>query len=456
MKLWEGRFEKATDELMEAFQASLAFDRRLYDADITGSIAYARALARAGLLDTAERDALVNGLQRLRAEFAVGEFEPQPTDEDIHTAVERRLHELVGAVAGKLHTGRSRNDQVATDTRLYALAATDDLRRGMRNLQAVIVDQAAAHISALMPGYTHLRRAQPVLFSHWLMSYFWMLQRDVERLLDCRKRTATLPLGAGALAGNAFGVDQDFLARELGFEAVAPNSIDTVGDRDFIVELLFVCALVGIHLSRLAEDLVLYSTPEFGFVEIDAAYATGSSLMPHKVNPDALELARGKSGRLIGNLMQLLVVLKGLPSTYNKDLQEDKEPLFDSVETLVITLPIVTGVVRTLRVDSAAMEAAVDASMLATDVADYLVRRGVPFREAHGIVGRLVREASSRGIALNELDLAAFESAHAAFEQDVYKVFDARAAVEARNVAGGTAPTAVQAQIARARALLRA
>lgn len=455
MKLWAGRFDAATDELMEQFHRSLPFDRRLYDADISGSIAYASALARAGLIGDNEGDTLVDGLERIRTEFASGEFEPQPTDEDIHTAVERRLHELVGAVAGKLHTGRSRNDQVATDARLYVLTVTDELGDQIRDLQAAVVDQAAAHTDALMPGYTHLRRAQPVLFSHWLMAYFWMLQRDRQRLLDCRARASTLPLGAGALAGNAFDIDRDFLARELGFDDVAQNSIDAVSDRDFIAEFLFVCSLVGVHLSRLAEDLVLFSTPEFGFVEIDAVYATGSSLMPQKVNPDALELTRGKSGRLIGNLTQLLVVLKGLPSTYNKDLQEDKEPLFDSVETLMITLPVVTGVVRTLRIDAGRMEAAVDASMLATDLADYLVRHGVPFREAHGIVGRLVRKADSRNVALNELSLAAFQAAHSAFDEDVFEVFDVRRAVEARAVVGGTAPVAVRAQMARARELLQ-
>ncbi len=454
MKLWGGRFEKPTDELMGQFNASIGFDRRLYDADITGSVAYARALARAGLITHAERDALIDGLERVRTEFAADTFEVKPGDEDIHTAVERRLHELVGDVAGKLHTGRSRNDQVATDVRLFLLEAIHHVDEHLRALQHAIITQAEAHLDAIMPGYTHLRQAQPVLFSHWLMSYFWMLQRDRGRLADCRTRTAVLPLGAGALAGNALGIDREFLARELGFRSVTENSIDAVSDRDFIAEFLFTAALIGVHVSRLAEDLILFSTAEFGFVRIDEAYATGSSLMPQKMNPDALELARGKSGRLIGNLVGLLTTLKGLPSTYNKDLQEDKEPLFDSIDTLVITLPVVAGVIETLHVDEACMAAALDDAILATDLADYLVRRGVPFREAHGVVGRLVRKANERNTPLRELSLADFQAEHAAFDTDIYETFDFARSVKARDVVGGTAPAAVQAQIARARAVI--
>ena len=453
-KLWGGRFAKPTDELMERFNASIGFDWRLYDADITGSIAYAKALARAGLLTPEEQARLIDGLEQVRAEFAQGRFKIAPGDEDIHTAVERRLHELVGEVAGKLHTGRSRNDQVATDVRLFLMAAIDRIDGHLRELQQAIVAQAEAHLEVLMPGYTHLRQAQPVRFSHWLMSYFWMLQRDRQRLAVCREHTAVLPLGAGALAGNALGIDREFLAAELGFRAVSENSIDAVSDRDFIAEFLFSAALLGVHLSRLAEDLILFSTEEFGFVHIDEAYATGSSLMPQKVNPDALELTRGKAGRLMGDLVALLTVLKGLPSTYNKDLQEDKEPLFDAVDTLELMLPVVTGVVRTLQVNAAHMAEALDDATLATDLADYLVRRGVPFRQAHEIVGRLVRQAAESGVALCDLPLEAFQAAHAAFAADVYAVFDLRRSVEARNVTGGTALEAVKAQIRQAKALL--
>lgn len=454
MKLWGGRFEKPTDALMEQFNASIGFDYRLYDADITGSVAYARALARAGLITEAERDTLIDGLERVRAEFAAGTFEVKPGDEDVHTAVERRLHELVGEVAGKLHTGRSRNDQVATDVRLFLRAAIQQIDGHMRALQQAIIHQAEAHLDALMPGYTHLRQAQPVLFSHWLMSYFWMLQRDRERLASCVERTAVLPLGAGALAGNALGIDRAFLAQELGFRWVTENSIDAVSDRDFIAEFLFIAALIGVHVSRLAEDLILYSTDEFGFVRIDEAYATGSSLMPQKMNPDALELARGKAGRLIGNLVGLLTTLKGLPSTYNKDLQEDKEPLFDSLDTLMTALPVVAGVVETLHVDEARMAAALDDAMLATDLADYLVRHGVPFREAHGVVGRLVRKAAQQAVSLRELPLTAFQAEHPAFDADIYEVFDFARSVQAKDVPGGTAPSAVRAQLAQARAQL--
>lgn len=456
MKLWGGRFEKSTDELMEQFNASIGFDRRLYNADITGSVAYAKALAYAGLITEAERDTLIDGLAQVREEFAAGTFEIKAGDEDIHTAVERRLHEIVGDVAGKLHTGRSRNDQVATDVRLFLLDAIAEVDGHLRNLQAAIVAQAESHLDTLMPGYTHLQQAQPVLLSHWLMSYFWMLQRDRERLDGCAERTAVLPLGAGALAGNALGLDRARLAEELGFRDVTPNSIDTVSDRDFIAEFLFSASLIGVHISRLAEDLVLFSTDEFGFVQVDEAYATGSSLMPQKMNPDSLELARGKTGRLIGNLVGLLTTLKGLPSTYNKDLQEDKEPLFDSVDTLVITLPVVAGVVRTLRVNKTRMAHDLSDAILATDLADYLMRRGVPFRQAHGIIGRLVRKANASCIALSQLAVKDFQAEHAAFDSDVYEVFDFVRSVEAKDAVGGTAPAAVKTQIAEAQALLKA
>jgi argininosuccinate lyase len=454
MKLWGGRFDKPTDSLMERFNASLGFDWRLYEADIRGSVAYAKALERAGLISSEERERIVTGLETIRAEFERGEFQVRPSDEDIHTAVERRLHELIGPVAGKLHTGRSRNDQVATDTRLYATEAVGRIGGLIREVQRAIVAQAKAHLDLIMPGYTHLQRAQPLLFSHWLLSYFWMLQRDRERLADWEKRASVLPLGSGALAGHALGIDREFLARELSFDRVSENSVDAVSDRDFIAELLFCTALLQIHLSRLAEDLILFSTSEFGFVQLDEAYATGSSLMPQKVNPDSLELVRGKSGRIVGDLLSLLTVLKGLPSTYNKDLQEDKEPLFDAVDTLEMELPVVAGVIRTLRVNGERMAAALDDSMLATDLADYLVRKGVPFRQSHEIVGRLVRHASGRGLSLRQVSLAEFRQFYLGFEEDVYEVFDVRRSVELKDSPGGTASRVVEEQLERARALL--
>lgn len=456
MVLWGGRFEGEADELMRRFNDSIGFDGRLYVADIKGSIAYAGALARAGLITEGERDQLVEGLRLVRSEFDSGVFERAPGDEDIHTAVERRLGELVGDVAGKLHTGRSRNDQVATDLRLYLLEQTALLDRLLAELQETIVDRAEEHLGVLMPGYTHLQQAQPILFSHWLLSFFWKLERDRERLEDAARRMRVCPLGAGALAGNPFNMDRAALAHELGFDTPAPNSIDAVNDRDYVVEFLAWATLTQTHLSNLAEDLIIWASREFGFVEIDDAYATGSSLMPQKRNPDSLELVRGKTGRIIGHLTGLLVTLKGLPTAYNKDLQEDKEALFDVVDTLSIELPVVAGVIRTLKVDAQRMEAVLDAGILATDLADYLVRKGVPFRQSHNLVGQLVRRAEELGVPLDELDLGGYQAISPAFADDVYEVFHYTGSVEARHVEGGTAPSAVKTQIARAREALRA
>jgi argininosuccinate lyase len=454
MTLWGGRFEGPTDSLMQRFNASMAFDWRLYRADIAGSQAYAGALAGAGLITAQEADSLIDGLEQVLAEFEDGTFAVQASDEDIHTAVERRLGELVGPVAGKLHTGRSRNDQVSTDLRLYLMGEIAAVQTTLGDLQTAIVEKAGAHQDVIMPGYTHLQQAQPVLFAHWLLSYFWKLQRDRERLADAARRTASLPLGAGALAGNPFAVDRQALAQALGFATVAQNSIDAVSDRDYVVEFLAAAALLQIHLSTLAEDLILWASAEVGFVTIDEAYTTGSSLMPQKRNPDALELVRGKSGRMAGHLQGLLMTLKGLPSTYNKDLQEDKEALFDAVDTLALELPVVTGIVRTLAVDGARMAAALDDALLATDLADYLVRQGVPFRESHHRVGQLVRRAEALDLSLAELELADYQAVHPAFAADVYTVFDFQRSVAARNGYGGTAPEAVRLQIEEARAAL--
>ena len=324
----------------------------------------------------------------------------QAGDEDIHTAVERRLGELIGAVAGKLHTGRSRNDQVATDLRLYLLDEMAALEGALVELQAAIVDKAEAHLDVLMPGYTHLQQAQPLLFSHWLMSYFWKLQRDRERLSGIAGRCSVSPLGAGALAGNPLGIDRGALAAELGFAAVAQNSVDAVSDRDYVVEFLAWAALVQVHLSGLAEDLIIWSSREFGFVQLDEAYATGSSLMPQKRNPDSLELMRGKSGRITGHLVGLLTALKGLPSAYNKDLQEDKEAVFDTLDTLALELPVATAVIRTLQVNEQRMADALDDAMLATELADYLVRKGIPFRQSHHLAGQAVARAEAAGVSL--------------------------------------------------------
>jgi argininosuccinate lyase len=454
MTLWGGRFETETDARMWRFNASIEFDRRLYAADVKGSLVYARALARAGLVSADESAQLIAGLEQVLAEFEAGAFKFKPGDEDIHTAVERRLGELVGPVAGKLHTGRSRNDQVATDLRLYLLDSTAILGKALDGLRAAIVEKAEAHVGVLMPGYTHLQQAQPVLFSHWLMSFFWKFQRDRERLADVAQRTQVCPLGAGALAGNPFAIDRQALASELGLAIVAQNSMDAVSDRDYVVEFLAWAALVQVHLSNLAEDLIIWSSREFGFVQVDEAYATGSSIMPQKRNPDSLELMRGKSGRVIGHLTGLLTALKGLPSAYNKDLQEDKEALFDVVDTLELELPIAAGVIRTLAVDGERMAAALDDALLATDLAEYLVGRGVPFRQSHGLVGQIVRRAEQLDLRLADLSLAEYQAISPAFAGDLYAVFDFSRSVAARAATGGPAPDAVQNQITQARRLL--
>ncbi|GIV95898.1 MAG: argininosuccinate lyase [Herpetosiphonaceae bacterium] len=451
-QLWGGRFAEPTAAEMREFNDSFRFDRRLAEADIAGSIAYARALARSGIITEQQRDALITGLEQVHREFAESTFIAREGDEDIHTAVERRLFELIGPVAGMLHTGRSRNDQVATDFRLWCLWACDQLEEAVSALQGRLVDQAEAHVETLMPGYTHLQRAQPITFAQWCLAYATMLARDRERLRDCRRRTAVLPLGASALAGNALGLDRESLLQDLPFERLSENSLDAVSDRDFAAELLFCCTLLGAHLSRLAEDVILYSTAEFGFLTLADAYSTGSSLMPQKRNPDSMELLRGKAGRLLGDLVALLTVIKGIPLAYNKDLQEDKEPVFDAVDTLLLALRVAAGAVATWQVHTERMAAALDDAMLATDLADELVRLGMPFREAHSAVGRLVRRAEELCIPLRELPAEELAAAVPALDIQRYRsLFDHRRSVERRSVIGGTAPTAVRAQIARLR-----
>jgi argininosuccinate lyase len=454
MTLWGGRFEEATDELLRQFGDSIPFDQRMYAADIRGSIAYAAALAKVALITPEEHDQLVAGLQQVKTEFDAGTFQVELGDEDIHTAVERRLGELIGPVAGKLHTGRSRNDQVATDLRLHLLDEIAILEDQLTALQAAVVEKAEAHLDVIMPGYTHLQQAQPVLFSHWLMSHFWRLQRDRTRLQDAVKRAAVCPLGAGPLAGNPFGIHRQSLADALGFASAAQNSIDAVSDRDYVVEFLAWAALAQVHLSQLAEDLCVWSSREFGFVEVAEAYSTGSSIMPQKKNPDSLELMRGKTGRIIGHLTGLLATLKGLPSSYNKDLQEDKEAVFDTIDTLKMELPVVTGVIRTLQVNADRIAAAMDDGLLATDLADYLVRKDVPFRESHGLVGQAVRRAEALNVALKELSLAEYQAIHPAFTEDVCEALSFQRSVEARDTEGGTAPNAVRAQIEQAKELI--
>jgi argininosuccinate lyase len=452
MTLWSGRFSGPADEALRRLNDSLPYDQRLAAQDIAGSIAYARAIGAAGVISADEAAQIVSGLEQVLAEFAQGSFAYAPGDEDIHTAVERRLTELIGPLGGKLHTGRSRNDQVATDFRLWTLDALRGLDEQLGELQRAFIDVSSAHIETLMPGYTHMQPAQPVTAAHWLMSFFWMLARDRDRLRDCMRRTAVSPLGSGALAGTPFAVDRAALAADLGFASAGHNSLDAVSDRDFAAEALFVLALAGLHLSRFAEDVIWFSNPAFGFITLDDRFSTGSSLMPQKRNPDPLELARGKAGRLAGNLTGLLAALKGLPTGYNKDLQEDKEALFDSVDTLALLLPVLTAVVSTLHLNAARMRAALSVDMLATDLADYLVHRGLPFREAHHIVGRAVAQAAEQGVTLVDLPLTTLQSLSPVFTGDVAAVFDFDESVRRRTAQGGTAPAAVRAQIEAARA----
>ena len=455
MKLWGGRFAKATDSLAHQYNASLPFDQRLFDADITASIAWARALVGAGVLTTAEMQAISAGLEQVRLELREGSIAAEATDEDIHTLVERRLTEIAGPVGGKLHTGRSRNDQVATDFRLWTMDAAGELLGHIGQLQRALIEAARADLLVPLPGYTHLQHAQPITWGHWLLAHFWSLSRDVERFKNARAAAAVLPLGSGALAGTAFDIDRQALADELGFAAVSQNSLDGVSDRDFAADFLYAATMLGLHLSRLSEQLIIYSSPEFSFVVMDDAYSTGSSLMPQKKNPDMLELTRGKAGRLIGNLTGLLAVLKGLPSAYDKDLQEDKEPLFDAFDTLALALPVMAGLVSTMRIRPERMAASLEPSMLATDLADYLVKRGLPFRQAHEVAGQAVQLAEQGGQALDELTLAQLQTLSDRFDEDVAAVFDVVHSLNSRAVTGGTSAEALERQLAAAEAIIK-
>ncbi len=453
-QLWGGRFSGETDALMRQFNDSIYFDVRLWEADLDGSMAYTRALAQARLLAEEEMDILLDGLDEVRSEFAQQKFEFKVGDEDIHTAVERRLKELIGDLAGKLHTGRSRNDQVATDTRLWLKRKIKSLRDQLNKLQQEIVVKAEANLDLIMPGYTHLQQAQPVRFSHWLLSFGWMLQRDKERLDDLTQRVDVLPLGSAALAGNPFNLDRQFLAHALDFSAISTNSMDAVGDRDYILEFLSWASILQVHLSRLAEDLIIYSSREFSFVEIDDAYSTGSSIMPQKKNADSLELIRAKTGRVVGALMGLLITFKGQPSTYNKDNQEDKEPLFDTVDTLNMTLPIMAGVVKTLKVNPSRIYDLMDSTMLATELADYLADKGMPFREAHHLVGQIVQQAIAIDQPLNSFPLAIYQQFSNLFEGDIHEYLTFNRAADRRDSFGGTGKAAVIEQLELLRALV--
>ncbi len=455
MTLWKGRFSRNSDSDMFALNASINFDQRMAEQDVRGSQAWAKALESAGILTVEEQTKLNAGLNQIESEFRSQSFVFAPGDEDIHTAVERRLGEIAGPVAGKLHTGRSRNDQVATDFRLWSLDHVSKLESSLVDLQSTLVQRAETDYEILMPGYTHLQRAQPILLSHWWLSHFWPLQRDRERLEALIGRISVLPLGSGALAGTPYAIDRLALSESLGFDRPSPNSIDAVSDRDFAAEFLFIAALIGTHISRLAENVVLFTSAEFGFFELDDAYATGSSLMPQKKNPDPFELARGKAGTLLGYLTGLMTTLKGLPSTYDKDLQEDKVPVFAAYDTLIAMLPVLSKALDTLTVYPQRMESAIDTDMMATDLADYLVGSGIPFREAHHVTGQVVRLSLEKDVAIEALPLAEYQSIHPIFDESVYQVFDPRGSIARRSAFGGTAPEAVNDQIKLAKEKLK-
>eukprot|EP00038_Savillea_parva_P008263 m.175798 g.175798 ORF g.175798 m.175798 type:complete len:470 (+) comp14054_c0_seq1:2280-3689(+) len=447
-KLWGGRFSGKTDPIMEQFNASIAYDKRMWKEDIAGSVAYVKGLAKISIVTEAERDAIIEGLGKVAEEWRAGIFEIKPGDEDIHTANERRLTELIGEPAGKLHTGRSRNDQVATDMRLWLMAEIDTLRAKLAELIHVNVQRAEADIDAVFPGYTHLQRAQPIRWSQWIMSHTWPLIRDFERLGEIKARTSEMPLGSGALAGHPFGIDRVALAADLGFDRPSPNSLDATAGRDFVAEFLMWASLTTVHLSKWAEDLSMYASKEFGFVQLSDAYSTGSSLMPQKKNPDSLELIRGRAGRVFGNCAGFLMTLKGLPSTYNKDLQEDKEAMFDVADTLDSVVPIAAGVMSTLTINKDRMRGALSMDMLATDLAYYLTRKQVPFRTAHGLAGKAVAMAESKGCSLADLTLADYQTIHPAFEKDVADVWNFENSTDQYTAPGGTARSAVLEQIA--------
>lgn len=454
-KLWGGRFTKETNKLVEEFTASISFDQKLAAEDIEGSIAHANMLGECGIIPMEDAEAIIGGLQKIRVMAANGEIEFLIEDEDIHMNIEKKLIELIGPVGGKLHTGRSRNDQVATDMHLYLRNKTSELIELMKGVQEAIIGKAEQHIDTLIPGYTHLQRAQPVSFAHHLMAYFWMFERDKERLQDSLKRVNWMPLGAGALAGTTFPIDRELTAGLLGFETIYPNSMDAVSDRDFILEFLSIGSIIMTHISRLSEELIIWSSQEFRFIELDDSFCTGSSIMPQKKNPDVPELLRGKTGRVYGNLIGLLTVLKGLPLAYNKDLQEDKEGMFDTVETLEGSLKLLAPMIETMKVNGHVMRRALDEDFSnATDIADYLASKGMPFREAHEVIGKIVLYCIQNNKYLLDLTMDEYRSFSELFLGDIYKILAPEHVAGARNSYGGTSPDQVSKQIALAKGRL--
>ena len=455
-KLWAGRFVGKSNALVDAFNSSLGFDFKLAPHDIKGSAAHARVLERAGVLTKGEVKKIIAGLKKITKELTIGELTLESGAEDIHMLIEERLTELIGPLGGKLHTGRSRNDQVALDLKLYLKDEIETILSLLGVLQAAFVKLAEDNIEAIMPGYTHLQRAQPVLFSHHMLAWFEMFARDIERFEDCFKRTDVMPLGAGALAGSPYKLDRRFAARLLGFSFVTKNSLDSVSDRDFAIEFTGSAAICMTHLSRLAEELIIWSSSEFGFIEFSDAFSTGSSIMPQKKNPDVAELIRGKSGRVYGSLTTLLTMMKGLPLAYNKDMQEDKEPVFDTVETLKAVLTVLPPMLLSMKVKHEAMlQATKEGFLTATDAADYLVNKGVPFRESHEIIGRVVKFCLRKEMTLEDLSIKDWLGFSSLFASDIKKVVSVASSVKSRRVCGGTAPVEVKKRLKEIAPLLK-
>lgn len=447
-KLWGGRFEKNTDSLVEDFHSSIHFDKRLCYQDIQGSIAHAKMLCNQGIISLEDSKKIVNGLEELLDEISSGKVKFSTSAEDIHMNIEQMLTQKIGDAGKKLHTGRSRNDQVALDTRMYVKDSIHKIRIAIRSLQTVLIDHSKVHKNSVMPGYTHLQKAQPITLSHHLMAYVEMLERDGDRFFDAYKRTDWMPLGSGALAGTTYPLDRNMVADELKFENITHNSLDAVSDRDFVLEFIFACSVTMMHLSRMCEEWILWASQEFAFIELDDGYATGSSIMPQKKNPDVAELVRGKTGRVYGDLIALLTVMKGLPLAYNKDMQEDKESLFDARDTTLQCLNAILGMVKTVtfNTDNMSLGAAGGFSN-ATDAADYLVAKGLPFREAHEVIGKLVNDCIKKDIALENVSLVTLKEYSSLFEEDVYEAISLETCVKNRKLQGGPAPDAVQAHI---------
>ena len=454
-KLWGGRFSKTTDEMINEFQASIGFDRRMYREDIAGSLAHAAMLAKVGILSEKDHAAIEKGLKDILAQIEHEDFDFSVALEDIHMNIEKRLTDAIGDAGSRLHTARSRNDQVALDTHLFVRHAVVDVMAHIRALQQALTESAAQHRDVIMPGYTHLQRAQPILFSHHLMAYFGMLARDFERFQGVYARTDIMPLGAGALAGTTLPIDRQFVAQRLHFERIYTNSLDAVSDRDYIIEFLSAASILMVHLSRLSEEIILWCSREFSFVELDDAHCTGSSMMPQKKNPDVSELVRGKTGRVVGHLMAMLMAVKGLPLAYNKDLQEDKEGLFDAIDTVKFSLAVYAQLIRGMKLREDVMRHAVEADYSnATDLADYLVRKGLPFRKAHAVAGQAVAQCIARGIYLADLPIADYQQLSPLFAEDIYDAIRPETCVACRNSYGGTSYEQAEMQLEAAKNLM--